>query len=113
MASDRFDRELWNGLESMQLDEPGVALTFTRRLARENDWTLAYAGRVVTEYRRFLYLAARAGHSVTPSDAVDQAWHLHLLYTRHYWGTLCKDVLRHDLHHGPTLGGTPEQHRSG
>ncbi len=41
------------------------------------------------EYRRFAFLAATAGHPVTPSDAVDQAWHLHLTYSRDYWDRFC------------------------
>ena len=52
-----------------------------------------------------------AGHPVTPSDAVDQAWHLHLCYTRDYWQRFCPDVLGRDLHHGPTAGGRIEEHR--
>ena len=34
-----------------------------------------------------------AGHEVTPSDAVDQAWHLHLTYSRDYWQVFCPKVL--------------------
>ena len=52
-----------------------------------------------------------AGHEVTPSDAVDQAWHLHLTYTRDYWQAFCPQVLGSDLHHGPTKGGPAERHR--
>ncbi|MEK6230809.1 MAG: hypothetical protein N2A42_03075 [Luteolibacter sp.] len=35
----------------------------------------------MTEYKRFVALAMLAGHPVTPSEEVDQAWHLHLVYT--------------------------------
>ena len=112
-APPAFDAALWSRLQAMQLDAPDASLTFTRRLARENGWSVARAGEVVAEYRRFLYLAARAGHPVTPSDAVDQAWHLHLVYTRHYWGVLCHEVLGFNLHHGPTLGGQREQAKFG
>lgn len=66
---------------------------------------------MVEEYRRFCFLAATAGHPVTPSDAVDQAWHLHLTYTRDYWERFCPEVLGRALHHGPTEGGTAEGHR--
>jgi uncharacterized protein (TIGR04222 family) len=45
---------------------------------------------------------------VTPSDQVDQAWHLHLLYTESYWDGLCRGVLGRPLHHGPTRGGVRE-----
>jgi hypothetical protein len=66
---------------------------------------------VTKEYRRFLYLAARAGHPVTPSDTVDQAWHLHLIYTRHYWWELCDGILGMQLHHEPSAGGTVESNK--
>ena len=102
---------LWNRLLAFDFDIAGDALTFTRRLARENGWSVGFAGRVVEEYRRFLYLALRAGHPVTPSDAVDQAWHLHLVYSRSYWDDLCAQVLQQPLHHGPTRGGQAEDRR--
>ncbi len=91
-------------IEKFPLDDPAAGLTFTRRLARENGWSAGYAYRVVGEYRRFVYLAMTAGHEVTPSDQVDQAWHLHLTYTRSYWDELCGEVLGGPLHHGPTRG---------
>lgn len=102
---------LWIRLSAFDFDITGDALTFTRRLARENGWSVDLARRVVEEYRRFLYLAMRAGHPVTPSDAVDQAWHLHLVYSRSYWDDLCAQVLERPLHHGPTRGGRTEDER--
>ena len=102
---------LWKRLVAFELDNIGDALSFTQRLARENGWQLGFAQRVVEEYRRFLFLALRAGHSVTPSDEVDQAWHLHLVYSRSYWDELCTQVLQHRLHHGPTRGGPAEDDR--
>ena len=90
-------------------DDPHAAFPFTQRLARDNAWSHPYAMRVVEEYRRFIELYVRAGHPVTPSDEVDQAWHLHLLYTHDYWGPFCKDVTRAPIHHGPTRGGGAEQ----
>ena len=47
---------------------------------------------------------------MTPSDEVDQAWHLHLTYTRHYWGPFT-EALGAPLHHGPTEGGQTEDKR--
>jgi hypothetical protein len=98
---------LWLKLQAFTFDHQ-YALTFTQRLARENNWSAEFARRVVDEYRRFLFLALRAGHPVTPSDEVDQAWHLHLVYTRSYWEELCQGVLERPLHHGPTRGGKAE-----
>lgn len=102
------DDPLWQKIRDFVLDDPDSAFPFTRRLARENRWTLGFAIRVVREYRRFLFLSKRAGHVVSPSDEVDQAWHLHLIYTRSYWDELCRDVLESPLHHGPTRGGQDE-----
>lgn len=98
-------------LDRFDLDDPDSRLKFSERLARENNWTLRYARRVVAEYKRFLELAVTAGHTVTPSDDVDQAWHLHMVYTRSYWNDLCKNVLQQPLHHGPTKGGQEERER--
>lgn len=98
------DPELWRRLAGFEVGAADAALTFTRRLARENRWSEAFARRVLEEYRRFVYLSMVAGRPMTPSDAVDQAWHLHLSYTRSYWQGLCRDVLGRPLHHEPTQG---------
>jgi hypothetical protein len=63
---------------------------------------------VISEYKRFIYLAAISDRILTPSQAVDQAWHLHLTYTRSYWEDLCAGALGKALHHQPTEGGKAE-----
>jgi uncharacterized protein (TIGR04222 family) len=100
-------------LLSFSLDEPGAALSFTHRLARDNGWSPEFAARVVGEYKRFVFLAMAAGHPVTPSEEVDQAWHLHLVYTRSYWESMCGELLGRPLHHGPTRGGAAEASKYG
>ncbi len=105
------DHPVWRALEAYQFGPAAAALDFTARLARENGWSRRHAERVLGEYRRFAFLAATAGHPVTPSDAVDQAWHLHLTYSRDYWERFCPDILGRPLHHGPTAGGRAEEAR--
>jgi hypothetical protein len=105
------DHPVWAALSAYEVGSPDSALPFLDRLARENGWRPAHAARVWEEYRRFCFLAASAGHPVTPSDAVDQAWHLHLLYPRDYWERFCPEVLRRPLHHGPSTGGVAEERR--
>ncbi len=102
---DRRQTDLWNNLQAFEFDDATSDLTYSLRLARENAWTHAYAKKVIEEYRRFIFLMMEAGHPVTPSDEVDQAWHLHMLYTRSYWDELCEGVLGRALDHGPTAGG--------
>lgn len=100
---------LYQAVQSFEVTSADVDLSFTERLAADNAWPLAYAQGVVEEYRRFLYLLALGEHPVCPSDAVDQAWHLHLLYTRSYWQELCGKVLGKNLYHDPTQGGVMER----
>jgi hypothetical protein len=107
----RQQSQLWQRIESFEIDDPAASFPFSARLARENGWTREFALRVVDEYKRFVFLMVVAGHPVTPSDEVDQAWHLHLVYTRSYWEELCGEVLNRAVHHGPTKGGHAEGER--
>lgn len=100
---------LWERVQAFELDDPDAPLTFSARLARENGWTLEFALRAIAEYKRFMYLLCVVDHPCTPSDEVDQVWHLHLIYTRSYWKEFCPHVLGREIHHGPTLGGAKEQ----
>ena len=101
--------ELYSRIQAFSLDRPNTQLSFSRRLARDNGWSIDYARRVIDEYKKFIFLAITAGHPVTPSDQVDQVWHLHLSYTRSYWQEFCPNILQTTLHHEPTRGGSSEQ----
>ena len=102
------ERALHERISRFSFDEGAEELSFARRLGRDNGWAHDYTTRVIEEYRRFAFLAMVAGHPVTPSDQVDQVWHLHLTYTRSYWDRFCGEVLERPLHHGPTRGGSAE-----
>jgi hypothetical protein len=104
-------QNLWCKIKAFQIGQSDASLTFAQRLAREHAWTAAYAERVISEYKRFVFLAAVSRQELTPSDQVDQAWHLHLGYTKSYWRALCQETLKLELHHNPTLGGEAEQQR--
>lgn len=101
--------ELLVKIQDFELDDPDVAFTFSERLARENGWTINYALRCIDEYKKFMYLICITDHPLTPSDQVDQVWHLHLVYTQSYWIQFCENVLGRSIHHGPTKGGNDEQ----
>ncbi len=100
--------ELFHEIESLAIDKADAKLPYTKRLARENMWATPFANRVCAEYRKFLYLAAISPNDVTPSEAVDAAWHLHLIYTQSYWDDLCAGILKRPLHHVPSEGGHPQ-----
>ena len=103
------DTPLWQALAAMRIGREGASATFARRLGLKQRWGKRHTYAVIEEYRRFLYLAATGDRPVTPSDAVDEAWHLHLTYTRHYWDELCGRILGRPLHHDPTEGGAAQQ----
>ncbi len=104
---------LWDKIKAFKLDDPSASFTFSDRLARENNWRLQYALRVVQEYKKFMFLICVAGHPLTPSDQVDQVWHLHLIYTQSYWRDFCQNTLGKFIQHGPTKGGSAEKAKYG
>src|SRR5688500_19130428 len=105
------ERTTWERLRNVDLNSADAEMPFSARLARDNGWSTRFAAKAIAEYRKFCFLATHAGHPVTPSDEVDQVWHLHLCYSRHYWDTLCRDTLGRPLHHGPTEGGAAEDRK--
>ncbi|MFM9073388.1 MAG: TIGR04222 domain-containing membrane protein [Cyanobium sp.] len=98
-------------LLAYELDDPSHAMGFLAHLMRSNGWDRAFALRAMEEYKKFMFLALVANHQVSPSDQVDQVWHLHLLYTDVYWNDFCPRVLGRPLHHHPSRGGKEERER--
>jgi len=103
------EREIWEKVSLFEIDDEGSSMTFTDRLARDNGWSMEFTIRTVEEYKKFIFLNCITTHPLTPSDQVDQAWHLHLLYTHSYWDDLCEHTIGRKIHHGPTKGGNSEQ----
>lgn len=100
---------LWSRIEGHDFEPASHSLTFTRRLARDHGWSMEEARAVIGAYRRFCFLAMITPTPVTPSEAVDEAWHQHLVYSRDYWDVWCGQVLGKPLHHDPTPGGPEAQ----
>jgi hypothetical protein len=100
---------LWQKINDFELDDPTSEFTFTDRLAKENGWSHHYCIRAIREYKKFIWMCCTGPFPMSPSDPVDQVWHLHLQYTQSYWLELCRDILKKDIHHGPTRGGKEER----
>lgn len=81
-------------------------LSFVNRLARENNWSQNFARRAIREYIKFVYLCSISLKALTPSDEVDQVWHLHLQFCLNYQEM--NNLLPRPLWHGPTKGGKEE-----
>lgn len=105
------NQHLWSNIIAFEIDKKDAEFTFSKRLARENHWNLTYTKKVVLEYKKFIYLCCISESQLTPSDAVDQVWHLHLTYTKSYWKDLCGEVLKKEIHHNPTKGGAKEKNK--
>ncbi len=99
--------ELYQRIQAFNLDDLGDDLSFSKRLARENGWSAKYSQEAIAEYKKFAFLAV-VMETATPSEQVDQVWHLHLTYTHSYWLDFCPHVLQKTLHHNPTKGGSVE-----
>ncbi|MGL4595881.1 MAG: glycine-rich domain-containing protein [Bacteroidia bacterium] len=104
-------QKLWHALCRFDLNDSSSSYTFCERLALENGWSLAFALGAIEEYKRFIFLICVYDESHTPSEEVDQVWHLHLLYTRSYWDEFCGEILKQKIHHGPTKGGKTEHEK--
>ena len=103
--------KLWLHIKNFELDQNDVSFNFTNRLARENGWSIEYCVRAILEYKKFMFLLVNSDCPLTPSDQVDQVWHLHLLYTQSYWDHFCDKTLCKKIHHGPTNGGGNEREK--
>jgi len=101
-------KNLYKEISAFKIDDDSIALPFSGRLARENNWSASYSRKVLAEYKKFIYLSCISDGHVTPSDQIDQAWHLHLTYTKSYWIELCQNILNSNVHHFPTKGGDSE-----
>jgi hypothetical protein len=103
--------KLWSAIRDFELDDETSSFTFSDRLAKENGWTREFTFRAIEEYKKFMFLVCITNQPLSPSDQVDQVWHLHLLYTQSYWKDFCSVVLEREVHHGPTKGGAGEERK--
>ncbi len=105
------NHDLWLSIKQFELDNPRAELSFSGRLGRENGWSPDFAIRAIYEYKKFIFLICHYDQPLTPSDQVDQVWHLHLLYTKNYWIDFCQKTLKKQIHHQPTEGGRAEREK--
>lgn len=99
---------LWQRISSFTLDDPESQFPFSRKLAKENNWSHSFAVNAIEEYKKFVYLCCISPQGASPSKIIDEVWHLHLTYTISYWKVFCDKVLQRELHHHPSKGGEQE-----
>jgi hypothetical protein len=100
--------DLWARILAFPIDDPTAEVPLSKRLANEQKWKQEFSLRVVEEYRKFIFMTMISERMCTPSLCVDEAWHLHLIYTRSYWEGLCLRTLGRLIHHQPGNGNAEE-----
>ncbi|WP_223598204.1 hypothetical protein [Chryseobacterium sp. GVT01B] len=103
------DESLWNRIQGFSLDAPNAAFPFSKKLAKEESWSLDFAKKAIEEYKKFVYLCCILPNGASPSEIVDKVWHMHLIYTQNYWEEFCPNILKRTLHHHPSQGGNKER----
>lgn len=79
-----------------------LASLFEQKLQDQTGWTPDFCRAAIIEYKRFAYLASISSAPITPSTIVDEVWHLHLTFSRDYWGEFCQNLIEYPLHHEPS-----------
>ena len=105
------ENALWQRIEQFELDEQGAEFPFSKKLAKEQGWDPDFTKLAIREYKRFVYLCCISPEGASPSEIVDEVWHLHLNYTVNYWDHFCGEILQRKLHHHPSNGGMEETKR--
>lgn len=102
---------LWKSIQQFQLDDAEARVKFSDKLALENNWSAEYTSRAIDEYKRFIFLCCISPTGASPSQTVDEVWHLHLTYTQNYWKAFCQQTLGKEIHHHPSKGGELEKEK--
>lgn len=105
------DEFLWERIQGFSLDASDADFSFSKKLAKEENWSLDFAKRAIEEYKKFVYLCCILPHGASPSKVVDKVWHMHLIYTQNYWEEFCPNILKRTLHHHPSKGGDHEDRK--
>jgi hypothetical protein len=102
---------LWSAIQHFEMDDPKALLPFSKKLAKENCWPEDFTRQAIDEYKKFIFLCCTLPNGASPSPIVDIVWHQHLIYTENYWNRFCKQTLKKDIHHYPSLGGETENQK--
>lgn len=89
---------LWKKIQSIDL---GFG---ARYLQYKHGWDIMFGERALEEYRRFIFLTHISRTEITPSECIDEVWHIHILHTKPY-AEFSKTCGRF-IHHNP---GMPDE----
>ncbi|WP_421694126.1 hypothetical protein [Aestuariivirga sp.] len=79
---------LWLKLNMMNADGLQAFAPLMEAMQKQMGQNAETTQRVIEEYRKFLFLAMRAGHQVIPPGPVNDAWMMHIQTAQNYWENL-------------------------
>jgi hypothetical protein len=91
---------LWQEVLTFNIDGEVGSYLFSHRLSIEKKWTPSFTELAIVEYKKFMYMIAVSGQTLSPSPIVDEVWHLHLTYTSNY-KSFC-ELLGKEIQHIPS-----------
>ena len=83
---------LWLKLNLMGTQGAQSMAPFMDLVQKQMGMSSEMSARVIEEYRKFLFLAMRAGHQVIPPGAINDVWMLHMQNAQNYWENLGKMI---------------------
>jgi len=83
---------LWLKLNLMNAEGLQAFAPLMEMMQKQMGQNSEMAQRVIEEYRKFLFLAMRAGHQVIPPGPINDVWQLHLQSAQNYWENLAQMI---------------------
>lgn len=83
--------KLWNAIENYEMPFGPEYLRY------KFGWSDQFSSKALDAYKKFSFLAHISKEQVTPSQIVDEVWHLHILHTLAYrnFSAICENFLHH------------------
>lgn len=91
---------LWLKLNMMNAEGLQAFAPLMQMMQQQMGANAEMAQRVIEEYRKFLFLAMRAGHQVIPPGIVNDVWMMHLQNAQNYWENLGQMISERPLSQG-------------
>jgi len=91
---------LWLKLNMMNAQGMQAFAPVMQMMEKQMGANAEMAARVIEEYRKFLFLAMRAGHQVIPPGLINDVWMMHMQNTQNFWEQLSQMMTER-----PAVGG--------
>ena len=98
---------LWLKLSQMNAEGLAAFAPLSAAMQRQMGFNAEMAERIIEEYRKFLFLAMRAGHQVIPPGIVNDAWLIHIENVQNYWEALGGMISERPVAQGIGSSGVP------